>query len=278
MTCLAGNKLTLLEPEHPKLSLRQQCSLLGINRSSYYYKPQPIDKASLALMRTVDEIYTEYPFFGSRKMVDYLKLHGYGDFGRSRIRTIYQQLGLQAVCPGPHTSKPHPEHKIYPYLLRNVEIQHCNHVWSCDITYIRLRTGFAYLMAIIDWFSRFVLDWQLSISLDADFCIETLSRVLQMGRCKIFNTDQGAQFTSDGFTGLLLANNINISMDGKGRALDNVFVERLWRSVKYECIYLHEFETVKDVREMLVKYFDFYNNGRPHQSLNGQPPAAIYYQ
>lgn len=276
MTCLAGNKLALLEPEHTKLSLRQQCSLLGINRSSYYYKPQPINEASLALMRIVDEIYTEYPFFGSRKMVDYLKLHGYGVFGRSRIRTIYQRLGLQAACPGPRTSSPHPEHKIYPYLLRNVEIQHCNHVWSSDITYIRLRTGFAYLMAIIDWFSRFVLDWQLSISLDADFCIETLSRVLQIGRCKIFNTDQGAQFTSDGFTGLLLANNINISMDGKGRALDNVFVERLWRSVKYECIYLHEFDTVKDVRKMLVKYFDFYNNKRPHQSLNGQPPAAIY--
>jgi putative transposase len=271
-----NERLALLEPEHPKLSLRQQCMLLNINRSSYYYQPQPIDVETLKLMRIVDEIYTEYPFFGSRKMVDYLKLHGYGNFGRAKIRTIYQQLGLKAACPGPHTSSPHPQHKIYPYLLRNVKIEHCDHVWSSDITYIRLRKGFVYLVAIIDWFSRFVLDWELNISLDADFCIETLSRALQIGKCDIFNTDQGSQFTSAGFTELLQAKGIKISMDGKGRALDNVFVERLWRSVKYECIYLCEIETVKEAYKLLTQYFNFYNNKRPHQSLNGQPPATIY--
>ena len=276
MNYSTNERLQWLEPEHSKLSLRQQCALLNINRSSYYYEPVSIDEETLALMRMVDEIYTEYPFFGSRKMMDYLKLHDYGDFGREKIRTIYQRLGLRAACPGPHTSKPHPQNKIYPYLLRNVPITHCNHVWSSDITYIRLRKGFVYLAAIIDWFSRFVIDWELNISLDADFCVDTLSRSLEKGRCDIFNTDQGSQFTSDGFTGLLNATGIKISMDGKGRALDNVFVERLWRSVKYECIYLHEFETVREVYEMLVKYFNFYNYNRPHQSLNGQPPAAIY--
>lgn len=265
----------LLEPNHPNLSLRQQCKLLGVNRSSYYYHPSMPDDETLLLMREVDEIYTRYPFFGSRQMVNYLRLHG-KDIGRGSIRHIYELLGLRAICPGPHTSKPHPEHKIYPYLLRGVEINRCNHVWSTDITYLRLNKGFVYLMAIIDWFSRYVLDWELSISLDADFCIETLSRVLVNNRCNIFNTDQGSQFTSDGFTNILLANQIQISMDGKGRALDNVFVERLWRSVKYECVYLREWQTVKEIRQGLCEYFNFYNHERPHQGLHGKTPASIY--
>lgn len=276
MSFSINEKIALLEPEHSQLSLRQQCALLNINRSSYYYKQQPIDDETLALMRVIDEIYTKYPFFGSRKMMAYLKLHGYGEYGREKIRTIYEQLGLRATCPGPHTSTPHPQHKIYPYLLRNVKIRYCNHVWSIDITYVRLRKGFVYLVAIIDWFSRYVLDWELSISLEADFCIETLKRALFNGRCEIFNVDQGAQFTSDGFTGLLNSNGIKISMDGKGRALDNIFVERLWRSVKYECIYLYELCGVKEAYKALKEYFNFYNNERPHQSLNGQTPAAIY--
>jgi putative transposase len=273
--CLVDDKRKLLEPKHPMLSLREQCMLLEINRSSYYYQPVAVDEATLALLRVVDEVYTRYPFFGSRQMTHYLRAAGY-DVGRTKIRSIYEQLGLQASCPGPHTSQPHPEHKKYPYLLRNIAITEKDQVWSTDITYIRLRKGFVYLIAIIDWFSRYVLDWELSISLEADFCIETLARTLKMGKCAIFNTDQGSQFTSDGFTGLLLKNAIQISMDGKGRALDNVFVERLWRSVKYECVYLQEWETVKEVRCGLAEYFDFYNYIRPHSSLNGKTPSSMY--
>lgn len=266
----------MLEPNHFELSLRRQCELLGINRSSYYYQPMPIDEEKLAQMRVVDEVYTKYPFFGTRQMVSYLRRQDI-EIGRTKMRGIYKHLGLQAVCPGPHTSKPHPEHKIYPYLLRNVAIIKCNQVWSTDITYLRLYKGFVYLVAIIDWFSRYVLDWELSISLEADFCIETLARTLSFNKCEIFNTDQGAQFTSAGFTNLLKAHEVSISMDGKGRALDNVFVERLWRSVKYECIYLHDFDTVKAVRNQLIEYFSFYNNERPHQGLGGQTPAEIYF-
>lgn len=267
----------LLEPNHTRLSLREQCVLLGLNRSSYYYRPIPVDEATLALMRVVDEVYTQYPFFGSRQMTSYLRSKGQ-KVGRTKIRSIYERLGLQATCPGPHTSQPHPEHKIYPYLLRDVEITHRDHVWSTDITYIRLRQGFVYLVAVIDWYSRYVLDWELSISLEADFCVDVLARVLARGLCEIFNTDQGSQFTSDAFTGLLLSRGVNISMDGKGRALDNVFVERLWRSVKYECIYLREWESVKAVRQGLKTYFQFYNHERPHQGINGRTPAMVYWE
>jgi putative transposase len=273
--CLSDDSRELLVPNHPELSLRKQCELLKINRSSYYYKAKPIDEETLFLMRLVDEIYTEYPFFGSRQMVNYLRLNGH-DVGRTKIRSIYEKLGLQAVCPGPHTSKPHPEHKVYPYLLRDVEINKCNQVWSTDITYIRMNKGFVYLAAIIDWYSRYVLDWELGVTLEADFCIEVLSRVLNYGKCDIFNTDQGSQFTCVDFTKLLLDKEIKISMDGKGRALDNVFVERLWRSVKYECIYLKEWETVRDICKGLATYFNFYNHKRPHQGINGKTPASVY--
>lgn len=268
------DRLNSLDLEHP-LSLREQCRLLDINRSSIYYKPKPIDKTTLWLLKLVDKIYTQYPFFGSRQMSNYLRLNGY-DVERSQIRGIYEKLGLQATCPGPHTSKPHPEHKIYPYLLRNVEVKRCNQVWSTDITFLPLNKGFAYLMAIMDWFSRYVLGWGISTSLDADFCIEALARTLNGGRCEIFNTDQGCQFTSEGFTKLLLDKEIQISMDGKGRALDNIFVERLWRSIKYECIYLREWEAVKELRQAVAEYFDFYNKNRPHQGLNGQTPISVY--
>jgi putative transposase len=227
-----------IEPDHSTLSVRQQCEILELNRSSIYYTPRPklVSDEQLNLMRLVDEIYTRYPFFGTRQMSNYLTLH-HQPVERHQVRRVYEQLGLQSTAPGPHTSKPHPEHKIYPYLLRDIEIIKPFQVWSTDITYIRLHRGFAYLMAIIDWYSRFVLDWQLSINMEADFCIETLVKVLASATCDIFNTDQGAQFTSKGFTGLLEMKGIKISMDGKGRALDNVFVERLWRSVKYECVY-----------------------------------------
>lgn len=267
--------MSLLEPNHKELSIRQQCALLGINRSNYYYSPKEPNTLMLELMREVDKIYTQYPFFGTRQMASMLQAQGW-KIGRAKIRSIYEQLGLRAICPGPHTSKPHPEHITYPYLLRDVEIIVKDQVWSSDITYLPLRKGFAYLTAIIDWFSRYVLGWGLSITLDADFCVETLARVLKNGLCGIFNTDQGSQFTSGEFTGLLSANDIKISMDGRGRALDNVFVERLWRSVKYECVYLREWESVKEIRAALTEYFDFYNHMRPHQGLGGKTPADIY--
>jgi len=195
---------------------------------------------------------------------------------RHEIRFVYEKLGLQSTAPGPHTSKPHPSHPIYPYLLRNIAIIKPEQVWSADITYLRLQKGFAYLIAIIDWYSRYVLDWQISNTLESEFCIETLQRVLHAGKCDIFNTDQGAQFTSHGFTKLLLDHEIKISMDGKGRALDNIFVERLWRTVKYECVYLQEWENVAAIKSALQKYFYFYNYERPHQSLAGKTPAMVH--
>lgn len=267
----------MLEEAHPALSIRQQCKILGLNRSNIYYTEKAASESALMLMRVVDEVYTQYPFLGTRKMSSYLRLAKKIDIGREQVRSIYEKLGLQSLSPGPHTSKPHPEHKVYPYLLRGVNIAANDHVWSTDITYLRLRKGYVYLMAIIDWYSRYVLDWEISNTLEADFCIETLGRVLKKRTCSIFNTDQGSQFTSAGFTGLLLANDIKISMDGKGRALDNIFVERLWRSVKYEKIYLQEWDTVKEVKQAISEYFKFYNYDRPHQSLGEKTPASIYW-
>jgi putative transposase len=266
-----------IEYDHSLLSVRRQCEILGLNRSNLYYirKPDVIEDEQLALMKLADEIYTKYPFFGTRQMSDYITLHHY-PVKRHQIRWVYEKLGLQSTAPGPHTSKPHPKHEIYPYLLKGMEITKPFQVWSTDITYLRLQRGFAYLVAIIDWYSRFVLDWQISTNMEADFCIETLSRALAKNTCSIFNTDQGAQFTSNGFTGLLKKYGIQISMDGKGRALDNVFVERLWRSVKYECIYLREWESVTAVRGAINEYFQFYNYERPHQSLDGLTPAMVH--
>jgi len=231
--------------------------------------------AQLALLRLVDEIYTQYPFFGTRQMSDYISLHHY-PCNRYETRWAYEHLGLHSLAPGPHTSKPHPEHKVYPYLLKDMAIIRPCQVFSTDITYIRLERGFVYLIAVIDWYSRFVLDWQLSINMEADFCVETLKRVLAHSHCEIFNTDQGAQFTSKDFTDVLTKHQINISMDGKGRWADNIFVERLWRSVKYECVYLQEWTSVLAIRKALGEYFHFYNFKRPHQSLNGLTPHMIH--
>jgi putative transposase len=255
--------------------------LLKINRSSVYYQSVElgckIDNGNLALLNLVDETYTEYPFMGTRMMAQYLQLNGRNDLKRHHTRWAYEKLGLRACVPGPHTSKPHPEHIVYPYLLRGLNICRPNQVWSTDLTYIRLKKGFVYLMAIIDWFSRYVLDWHLSITMDADFCIDTLGRVLGSARCEIFNTDQGSQFTSKGFTKLLKDHNIQISMDGRGRALDNIFVERLWRSVKYECVYIKEWNTVKEAVEGLREYFQFYNHKRPHSSIAGNTPFSVHF-
>ena len=258
------------------MGINRQCELLGISRSRYYYQPEPIGQEQLQIIHRVDEIYTARPFFGTRRMASYLQREGC-NIGRKRVRSIYEILSLEAIYPRPKLSWPNKEQQKYPYLLRDVEIKNRDQVWSTDITFIRVRGGCVYLMAIIDWFSRYVLDWDLSITLEADFCIETLARVLNNGLCEIFNTDQGSQFTSYGFTNLLLQKQIKISMDGKGRCLDNIFVERLWRSVKYECIYLLSLDTVKEAREAIKKYFKFYNNERPHQSLKYRTPAEIYF-
>lgn len=269
-----------IETAHPLLSVRSQCKILNLNRSNVYYaaRPKICSKEQLALLRLVDEIYTKYPFFGTRQMSNYILLHNNYPCKRHEIRWAYERLSLRSIAPGPHTSKPHPEHKIYPYLLNNIEIVRPCQVFSTDITYIRLRHGFIYLIAIIDWYSRYVLDWQLSINMEADFCIETLKRVLENTRCDIFNTDQGSQFTGKGFTDVLKENHILISMDGKGRWVDNVFIERLWRSVKYECVYLHDWENVLEARKALGVYFRFYNDERPHQSLAGLTPGMVHRQ
>lgn len=270
-------RIKWVEHNHAILSVRQQAELLGLNRSTIYYKPRPIvlSDGQLGLLRLVDEIYTKYPYMGTRQMSDYITMHHY-PCERHHARWAYETLGLQSVAPGPHTSKPHPEHKVYPYLLKGLEIVRPGQVFSTDITYIRMHKGFMYLTAIIDWYSRYVLDWQLSNTMEADFCIETLQRVLSNNRCEIFNTDQGAQFTSKGFIDVLTEHDIQISMDGKGRWVDNVFVERLWRSVKYECVYLYEWASVMALRDSLNEYFHRYNHERPHQSLGKLTPYMVY--
>lgn len=262
--------------EGKELSVRRQCELLGVNRSSLYYQAKPANAYTELLMQLIDEEYTRHPFYGTRRMRAYLKRLGH-DVNRKRLRRLYAKMGLEAIYAKPRLSLPNKEHKIFPYLLEGVNIDCVNHVWSTDITYIRLKQGFVYLMAIIDWYSRYVLDFEISTSLEANFCIEALARVLSKGKCDIFNTDQGSQFTSTLFVNMLLSKKIQVSMDGKGRALDNVFVERLWRSVKYECVYLQEFETVAQAKNQLKNYFIFYNNERPHQSLNYKTPREIYF-
>ena len=265
----------MLDLGHSVLSLRKQCDVLGINRSSLYYRPVGIDAYSLLLMHALDRQYTETPFYGVLKMTQHLRRLGH-PVNPKRVRRLLRQMGLEAVYPKPKLSQANPEHKVFPYLLRNVPIERCNQVWSTDVTYIRMKQGFVYLMAIIDWYSRYVLNWALSITLEADFCIVALNEVLDGSRCEIFNTDQGSQFTTHRFTGPLLAKGIQVSMDGRGRALDNIFVERLWRSVKYEKVYLNDFETVKEAYLGLKDYFEFYNHRRLHQALDYRTPAEVY--
>jgi putative transposase len=257
------------------ISLRRQCLLLEINRSSLYYQAREISEEDLWLMNQLDKQYTKTPFYGVRKMREYLQRLGY-NIGKDKVRALLRGMGLMAIYPKPKTSKPHPEHKIYPYLLKDVEIIRPNQVWSADITYIRLTQGFAYLVVIIDWYSRYILSWRLSNSLETDFCIEALKEALTYGRSDIFNSDQGVQFTSEAFTKLLLEKGITISMDGRGRVFDNIFVERLWRSVKYENVYLHGYQTIPEAREGLKQYFNFYNMERFHQALGNKTPWEVY--
>lgn len=262
--------------EHPELSLRRCCKLLELNRSTYYYDPRPEKEYNLQLMDLIDEQYTRTPFYGSRRLTAWLRRQGH-QVNRKRTQHLMNKMGISAIYPTANLSKPMAGHKIFPYLLSGVEIVRPNQVWSTDITYIRQAHGFLYLVAIIDWYSRYVLSWNLSNTLDVDFCLEALRDALLMGNPEIFNSDQGSQFTSDAFTGMLLARQIQISMDGRGRALDNIFVERLWRSVKYENVYLNNYEAAPETRTGLDGYFDFYNDERPHQSLDYQTPSEVYF-
>lgn len=256
-------------------SVRRQCELLGLNRSNVYYTAALEDECDLLLKRLIDEEYTRHPFIGTRRMVCFLRDVGHW-VNRKRVQRLYREMGIEAVYPKPRLSENSLEHRVFPYLLRDLEITRPNQVWSADITYIRLAKGFVYLVAIIDWFSRYVLDFELSVTLEADFCVESLERALSNGRCEIFNTDQGVQFTSHLFLDTLLSHNIRVSMDGRGRAFDNIFIERLWRSVKYEMVYLKDFRLVPELRTELTKYFDYYNHRRPHQSLEYRKPAEVY--
>jgi putative transposase len=265
----------LIEPGHPDLSIAQQCKLLGLARSSYYHEPTGESEENLLLMRLLDEQYTRTPFYGARKMAAWLHTQGY-PVERKRVRRLLQLMGLEAIYPQPRTSLPGPTEQRYPYLLRGMPIERCNQVWSCDITYIRLQRGFIYLMAVIDWFSRYVLSWEISITMDTSFCMDALDRALRVSTPEIFNSDQGVQFTSAEFTSRLKAADVRISWDGRGRALDNIFVERLWRSVKYEEVYIKDYQTVTDAIRNLQAYFTFYNHERLHQALDYQTPAQVY--
>ena len=261
-----------------ELPLVRQCVLAGVSRATVYaqQKPRQIDESNLLLKQLIDEEYTRRPFYGSRKMVVFLKGLGH-PVNRKRVQRLMREMGLVGMAPGPHTSRAHPEHPVYPYLLRGVPINRPNQVWSTDITYIRLRHGFAYLVAIIDWYSRRVLSWRISNTMEAVFCVECLEEALRThDQPEIFNSDQGSQFTSEAFTGVLKREGIDISMDGRGRAFDNIFVERLWRSVKHEDIYLKGYESMGELTLGLTEYFVFYNGVRPHQSLANKTPDKVY--
>ena len=261
--------------QHPSLSIVRQCRLLDISRSGLYYQPKGISEEDLILMKLIDHQYLVTPFYGARKIAAWLKSQGQR-VNRKRVRRLLRIMGLKAIYRHPRTSKPAPGHKIYPYLLGGLKITRPNQVWAADITYIPMARGFLYLVAIIDWYSRHVLSWCLSNTLDAGFCIEALLEALTKGRPEIFNTDQGSQFTSEAFTGLLQRHGVRISMDGKGSYNDNLFIERLWRSVKYEEVYLKAYQDGRDARIGLGNYFRFYNTERPHQALGYRTPAEVF--
>jgi putative transposase len=267
----------LVEPDHPELSVRRQCQLLGLGRSSLYYEPAAETADNLRLMRLLDQEYTAHPFLGSRRLRAWLLQQGEA-VNRKRVQRLLRLMGLEAIYPKPKLRAARAGHRIYPYLLRNVSIQRPDQVWSTDITYVPLACGFMYLAAIIDWFSRYVLAWRLSNTLDGSFCLEMLEEALRRGRPEVFNTDQGVQFTAQAWTGRLESAGVAVSMDGKGRCLDNVFVERLWRSVKYEDIYVWRYEGVPELRQGLGRYFPYYNEERLHQALDYQTPAVVYQQ
>ena len=271
---IAGRK-AMIDRDH-KLPLARQAKAVGISRGSIYYRPRSVGEAGLGLMRRIDELHLEYPFAGSRMMRGLLRQEGLSS-GRRHIATLMRRMGIEALYRKPNTSRRRPGHTVYPYLLRGLEVSRPNQVWAMDITYIPMARGFVYLAAVMDWHSRKVLAWRVSVTMDTDFCVEALEESLgRHGAPEIFNTDQGSQFTSDAFTGLLKASEIQISMDGKGSWKDNVFVERLWKSVKYEEVYLRAYESVPEARTGLGRYFEFYNAGRPHSSLGGMTPDQFF--
>jgi putative transposase len=264
-----------VEADNPMISVSRQCALLGLNRSSYYYAPLGENPFNLFLMRLIDEPHTRRPTFGVEKMTDWLRNQGCW-VNEKRIDRLMKIMGLSAIYPKPRLSQPGKDHKKYPYLLRNVVVDHPDQVWTSDITYIRLRHGFVFLVVIMDWFSRYVVSWNLSITLEKEFCIEALEDALGVSEPEIFNSDQGGQYTSDDFTDVLKAHDIKISMAGRDRLYDNIFVERLWRTVKYEEVYIHDYLSVPEARESLSDFFYFYNTERPHASLNGRTPFDVY--
>jgi putative transposase len=266
----------MIEPGHESISIERQCELIGLVRSMWYYKPKPEDPEDLRLMKMLDEQYTKRPFYGVLRMTEWLKKLK-EKVNVKRVRRLLRKMGLTAIYPKRNLSKPAPGHKIYPYLLKGLAILRPNQVWSTDITYIRLKQGFVYLVAVIDWHSRYVLSWGVSVTMESNFCLEALEQALRKyGVPDIFNTDQGSQFTCTAFTDLLKAVGAQISMDSRGRALDNIFVERLWRTVKYEEVFLHDYATVEEAIESLKKYFVFYNTERLHQSLDYKTPQEVY--
>ncbi len=271
-----GERKAMIRRAHPGLCLSRRCRLLSISRSSFYYAPKGESPENLALMRRIDELFLKYPFYGSRQMARRLRREGVRA-GRHRVRRLMRLMGLAAIYQAPRTSAPHPAHRIYPYLLTGLAIEAPNQVWCADITYIPVQRGFLYLVAIMDWATRRVLAWRLSNTMDAGFCVEALNEALaRYGSPEIFNTDQGSQFTSRDFTGVLSDAGIRISMDGRGRCMDNIFIERLWRSLKYEAVYLHELTDGFKAERIIGEWIDFYNTERPHSALDGRTPAEAY--
>jgi len=267
----------MVDPQQSTLSVARQCQLLHIHRSSFYYRPKPVTGEDLELMRLIDEQYLKTPTWGSRSMRNHLRRLGY-TINRKRVQRLMRLMGLEAIYPKPKTSRPHPEHKIYPYLLRDLRIERANQVWAADITYIPMSRGFLYLVAVMDWHSRKVLSWRLSNTMEADFCVEALEEAIgRYGRPEIFNTDQGAQFTSDAFTKVLKDNDIAISMDGRGRVQDNIFIERLWWTLKHHYLYLISFADGSELRTGLRDWFHFYNRERFHQALDNRTPDEVFY-
>lgn len=264
-------------PGHPQLSIRRQCELLGLGRATWYYQPTEASTETLELMRQIDRQYTRTPFYGSRRMTVSLNGAGYA-VNRKRVQRLMQLMGLEAVAPGPQTSRPHPQHTVYPYLLRDLVIDRPNQVWCTDVTYLPMPRGFMFLVAILDWYSRYVLAWMVSNTQDTAFCLDALEQAFSHGCPEIFNSDQGCQFTSDAFTSRLLAAGVQISMDGRGRVFDNIFIERLWRTVKYEYLYLADHRAGFDLERGLRTYFGFYNTERPHQALGYRTPEHVHFE
>jgi len=266
----------MIQPGHPRLSIVRQCELVAIGRSGFYRRPAGETALNLELMRLIDAQFLGTPWYGSRQMARHLRCEGYA-VGRKRVRRLMARMGLAPIYQRPRTTIAHPEHRVFPYLLRDLVVERPNQVWCADITYLPMRRGFLYLVAVMDWATRKVLSWRVSNTLDVEFCLEALEEALSRhGRPEVFNTDQGSQFTSPRFTGVLQRAGVRISMDGRGRWLDNVFIERLWRSLKYECVYLHAFETGSELRAGLTKWIGYYNAGRPHSVLAGRTPDEAY--